>query len=180
MERLRNRQGKVRMYINLFVTFLLGGLWHGASWMFVLWGAMHGVALVLHRFWQNMGVSLPNWFAWVLTFNFVNATWVLFRAPDMASALMVYRGMLGVSSWQLAPLPDWPRSFVVGVTRYYEHFETWLWVSLALLAVLCLNNSAHYLRGWRMEMRHALLAGLSLAFSISQLSSYSEFIYFNF
>ncbi|GIZ11939.1 MBOAT family protein [Pseudomonas sp. NCCP-436] len=175
-----NRRGRGRMYANLFVTFLLGGLWHGASWMFVFWGGLHGAALVVHRIWQRLGGVMPDWLGWLLTFNFVNVTWVLFRAPDLTSAWNIYRGMLGLGGWQLAELPAWPRSVLVGLTRYYVHFETGLWIGLALLAVLCLRNSTCYLHGWRMQTRHAWLAGLALALSVSQLSSYSEFIYFNF
>jgi len=93
-----NRGGVPRMYLNLFLTFVLGGLWHGATWMFVIWGALHGCALVVHRMWQRLGLSLPKPAAWLLTFMFVNFTWIFFRAKDMADAKRVLRGMLDVRS----------------------------------------------------------------------------------
>ena len=84
-----------RNYLNLFSVFLIGGLWHGASWMFVIWGAMHGTAMVLHRIWQQLGFTMNTLLAWFITFNFINITWVFFRAKEMEDALKVLGGMFG-------------------------------------------------------------------------------------
>ncbi len=92
-----NRVGEIHVCFNLFATFLLGGLWHGASWMFVIWGALHGAAIVIHRTWSRMGLRMPAALAWFITFMFVNVTWVFFRAPDLDSALRVLGGMVDVS-----------------------------------------------------------------------------------
>lgn len=82
-----NRKGKFRTYLNLFLTMLLGGLWHGASWNFVVWGAFHGVALAAHKAWRSLlgkpktAVShgIAKVFATVLTFHFVCFCWIFFR-----------------------------------------------------------------------------------------------------
>lgn len=103
-----NRCSENRVHVNLLATFLLGGLWHGASWMFVIWGAAHGAALVVHRLWQQTGLRLPKALAWLLTFFFVTATWVLFRAESLADARNILRGMTDIGSlWDvtLASLP---------------------------------------------------------------------------
>lgn len=87
-----NRKGKFRTYLNLLITMLLGGLWHGASWRFMLWGALHGAALALHKWFSewNLNISFPPKLAQVLgvaiTFHFVCFCWIFFRAPDMATA----------------------------------------------------------------------------------------------
>lgn len=86
-----NRKGKLRTYINLFITMLLGGLWHGASWKFVFWGGLHGVGLAVHRAlkpWlkripDNFGVKALTWF---ITFHFVVFLWIFFRAVDFQTA----------------------------------------------------------------------------------------------
>lgn len=87
-----------RIYFNLFMTFLLGGWWHGASWMFVIWGALHGIALMVHRAWNGLKRPLPKPVAWLITFLFVNTTWVFFRAQTLSDALRVLRGMVDIGS----------------------------------------------------------------------------------
>ncbi len=91
-----NRKGKVRQYINLFITMLLGGLWHGPSWKFVFWGGMHGLGLSIHKFWKKFvmpgefeskwGSKIYNLFSWFITFHFVVFLWVFFRANDFNTA----------------------------------------------------------------------------------------------
>jgi len=93
-----NRCSTTRVYFNIMATFVLGGLWHGASWMFVIWGSLHGVALIIHRVWSGLNWRLPKAAAWLLTFSFVNITWVFFRAKNIDDALRVISGMVDISS----------------------------------------------------------------------------------
>jgi D-alanyl-lipoteichoic acid acyltransferase DltB (MBOAT superfamily) len=88
-----NRKGKVRTYINQMVTMVLGGLWHGASWRFIVWGALHGAALCFHkmfRSWRIQDDYKPGWWAGALnifiTFHFVCFCWIFFRAAPMDTA----------------------------------------------------------------------------------------------
>ena len=99
-----NRCSPGRVYFNLMATFVLGGLWHGANWMFIIWGALHGGALVLHRFWSGRGWSMPKPLAWLVTFLFINVTWVFFRAKDMDDARRILGGMVDFASIQQLPL----------------------------------------------------------------------------
>lgn len=82
-----NRKGKIRMHVNLLITMLLGGLWHGASWRFVIWGAIHGVGLSVEKFfpkWMNKSNSGQiNFMKGFVTFHLVSLAWIFFRAPDM-------------------------------------------------------------------------------------------------
>jgi alginate O-acetyltransferase complex protein AlgI len=92
-----SRDGAAKTYRNLIVTMVLGGLWHGASWTFVVWGTLHGVALAATRMWQrsrpepesspSSGVS--RWIATALTFHFVCFAWIFFRAPTLSHAALV-------------------------------------------------------------------------------------------
>ncbi|MDP9188133.1 MAG: MBOAT family protein [Actinomycetota bacterium] len=78
-----NRKGRIRTYVNLMITMTLGGLWHGASWNFVAWGAYHGTGLAAeHRLDGRLGL-LPGWFRWFATFNLIVLGWILFRTQDL-------------------------------------------------------------------------------------------------
>ncbi len=100
-----NRLGDARTYFNLFLTMLLGGLWHGASWNFVLWGALHGGSLALERaFARNApSFSLPPLLSRLLTLLVVLVGWVFFRAQSLPDALSYLRSMADLSSTQWAP-----------------------------------------------------------------------------
>ncbi|WP_076736403.1 MBOAT family O-acyltransferase [Cronobacter sakazakii] len=101
-----------RTYVNLFVTFVLGGLWHGASWMFVIWGVMHGAALCIHRFWKSLGMSMAKPLAWLVTFLFVNTSWVFFRAHSLEDAFEILRGMINIPSALSLKIQDAPTSML--------------------------------------------------------------------
>ena len=100
-----NRKGRIRTYINLFITMLLGGLWHGAGFRFVLWGAMHGIALGIHKLYLEVFPTrtekrypVRQFFittlSIVVTFHFVCFCWIFFRAADMKTAIQMIRQML--------------------------------------------------------------------------------------
>jgi alginate O-acetyltransferase complex protein AlgI len=128
-----NRGGRLKTYRNVMITMLLGGLWHGASWTFVLWGGIHGTALSVERFARERfpGFRLPAWAAWLVTFNVVCVAWVFFRAPDLATAFEVL-GRLGLSG--PSPLVTLPLVFLVvaaiavqAVPReWWRQAEAWL------------------------------------------------------
>jgi D-alanyl-lipoteichoic acid acyltransferase DltB (MBOAT superfamily) len=107
-----NRKGEGRTYINLFVTMLLGGLWHGANWVFVIWGAIHGWGLAVEK-WLGLrrrngdgdGIEeepgwarhLKLWGRRILVFHFVCLAWVFFRAPSLSEALQMLAGVTHLS-----------------------------------------------------------------------------------
>jgi D-alanyl-lipoteichoic acid acyltransferase DltB (MBOAT superfamily) len=103
-----NRHGAPRRLANLMLTMLLGGLWHGAAWRFLLWGAVHGLYLVLHQLWDRAAPAwarLPRFLAHGMTLLLVLLAWVPFRAPDMAATVAMLRGLIGLNGVALpAPL----------------------------------------------------------------------------
>ncbi|MET0322604.1 MAG: MBOAT family protein [Duganella sp.] len=91
-----NRSGPARRYRNLMATMLLGGLWHGAGWTFVVWGGLHGLYLVIQHGWTAWrGARGPRWWGRPLTFLAVLAAWVVFRAPDLDTAADILHAMVG-------------------------------------------------------------------------------------
>ncbi|MGZ5066732.1 MAG: MBOAT family O-acyltransferase [Usitatibacter sp.] len=161
-----NRRGEAYTAFAIVVTFLLGGLWHGANWTFVLWGLLNGVGLVLLRLWSRSGIKLPALAAWAITFFFVNMAWVLFRAPDLATATSLYTALLGGRGFHA----------MRGMPPAY---------SIATLAIACVlvvlpRNSSRIAEkisfGWPVQVAAAIL----LAAGILSVGNPTEFLYFNF
>jgi alginate O-acetyltransferase complex protein AlgI len=108
-----NRLGSSRTYVNLMVTMLLGGLWHGANWTFMFWGALHGIGLAAHKAWDTVMPTtgkpgpLRAAVGWAATYALVCLAWVFFRARDFGTAAMVIRKMAGLEPggvvWVYAP-----------------------------------------------------------------------------
>lgn len=124
-----NRKGKIRMYVNLFLTMLLGGLWHGASWKFVIWGVLHGLALVIERFFKDY-IKLPKnkltWFiSVILTFHFVVFCWIFFRAKDFKTAFEVIHNIgklqFHLNEW-ITILHGYQNVFIVMAIGFAWHF----------------------------------------------------------
>ncbi len=109
-----NRRGTARLRVNLMATMLLGGLWHGAAWNFVLWGGLHGAFLVVHQMFRRLGGRLPSLPAQALTLLVVLVAWVPFRADGMPATLAMLRGMAGLNGillprmiFDAAPVFSW-------------------------------------------------------------------------
>ena len=99
-----NRKGKVRQHFNLMVTMLLGGLWHGAAWTFVVWGAGHGIALCIHKLckpWLDTIAStrFTRCVSWLLTFSFVAFLWIFFRASTFQAAGQIITNIVTDFEW---------------------------------------------------------------------------------
>ena len=105
-----SRDGKIRRYVNLMITMLLGGLWHGAGWTFVIWGGLHGVYLVINHGWRGLkqrmdwqeGGRLARFGAGLLTFLAVVVGWVFFRADNFTVATEMLSGMVGLNGGSFA------------------------------------------------------------------------------
>jgi len=94
-----NRRGRIRTYLNLAIVMLLGGLWHGAAWTFVVWGGIHGALLAFERLVKYRPKTGVARFAGIIvTFHLVAISWVFFRSPDFASAGLFFQGMFDISS----------------------------------------------------------------------------------
>lgn len=104
-----NRRGRGRHFVNLMITMALGGLWHGASWNFVLWGVLHGVYLAINHAWQMIwprpktrrNTGGMSWFGGTLTFIVVMVAWVPFRANTLATTLSIWKSMVGLNGISL-------------------------------------------------------------------------------
>ncbi|HSB96381.1 MAG TPA: MBOAT family O-acyltransferase, partial [Spongiibacteraceae bacterium] len=168
-----------RIYVNLFVTFLIGGIWHGAGWTFVVWGALHGAAVVVHRRWRELALRLPDWLGWALTLIFVNFAWVLFRAKDMAAAQRMLASMLGLAGtgWGLPGSALLPKESLLclGIAGAMALFP------LNTQQLAGLAPGARRIR-FRRGICAAILVGFALFYAlVAQIQNApTQFLYFNF
>lgn len=125
-----NRRGNGRRDVNLMTTMVLGGLWHGASFNFVIWGFLHGIALIIQRFWHQlvarrvpaMGL-LGGFIGGAVTFYWVNLAWIFFRAADLGEALSISETYLTWSSagQNMLPIAVWPLLACLGLFHWLSH-----------------------------------------------------------
>jgi len=166
-----NRKGSFRTYTNLLATFILGGIWHGAGWTFVFWGFLHGMALVIHRFWKAIGLSMPKVFGWFITFNFVNIAWVFFRAKEWEDAIKVLKGMFFTQ-------PEFTSKLTILATK--ESSIT-LYTFLALaFGVVFIRNSMEWRKYFNPSNKYVMFTLCLLLVSMYFMHRPTEFLYFNF
>lgn len=140
-----NRKGKFRTYINLFLTMLLGGLWHGASWNFVVWGILHGIALAVHKFFQSLLGRPKGWKSrgWrrigaiILTFHFVCLCWIFFRNSTFDGALTMIRQIFTAFHPELIGqlVMGYREVFILMGIGFLLHFAPERWESIAMRCV---------------------------------------------
>jgi hypothetical protein len=183
-----NRNGDVARYRNLFVTMLLGGLWHGASWLFVVWGALHGLYLIIAHLWSQAGLKLERFFGkraapyvgWGLTFLAVVVAWVFFRSTTIEGAGGMLAGMAGANGADNGVLGSFladPRLWGVGSP-----------ILVAFVAVAMPNSMWLVKQAERMltENRRLLAAGAGALTGVAGLvalifiGAQNEFLYFQF
>ncbi|MGE5704367.1 MAG: MBOAT family O-acyltransferase [Clostridia bacterium] len=167
-----NRKGQFRRHLNLLITMVLGGLWHGASWTFVFWGFLHGTALVVNHFWRTLGIKIHWLLARTITFLFVVVAWVFFRAENFHQALVVLKGMVNVKhvGWSITGItPALPEGRIELLYLLFLFLFVWFW-----------KNSTEWTSGMRVNLRYALLTAVLFAICILGLNRVSEFLYFQF
>lgn len=164
-----NRRGKLRRYLNLLATMLLGGLWHGAGWSFLVWGGLHGLYLVINHLWRSLGRSLPVAIAWPVTFLCVVVAWVFFRAKTLADATAIIASMAGFAGTR----PQGPALLADPGMVFVAILGMILWTALA-------PNTQQIAFGMRPRRSFALAAATATAVSVLSLGKVSEFLYFQF
>jgi alginate O-acetyltransferase complex protein AlgI len=203
-----NRRGPTRRYANLTATMLIGGLWHGAGWTFVVWGGLHGLYLVANHAWGAVGVKLPKLVAGAITFLAIVVAWVFFRAADFTAAFAVLRPMALANG---LALPSALAGFLGSFQALGLHFDglfankifsarlALLTLGFLLAAVWILPNTQEIFRivrpailpddqsyalvprlQWQPTWQWGCVLGLLLGASFIRLGGDSPFLYFRF
>ena len=182
-----NRVSDIRIYTNIMTTFIIGGLWHGAGWTFIIWGGMHGLALVVHRLWQQIGFKLNIILAWFITFNFINISWVFFRAKEWDDAIKVLNGMFGFSGITLHLFLENRLGFL---KSYGIEFKQWLYfidpkqgvllIFAGFIIVLIGKNSIYIQSQFKPNSLFLTINIVMIVIALFFMNRVSEFLYFNF
>lgn len=184
-----NRLSEFRTLSNLMLTFLIGGLWHGAGWTFIYWGFLHGLCFIAFRIWKKLNIEMPDILAWFLTFNFVNITWIFFRAREWKDATKILKGMFGFGEIVLDY--KFEKIFLLlNLNQYGISLGSWktlnnFMVNFPLLliaffiAILAMNSNEMLIK-LNPNIFFMLLLCIMFVLSVLCLNRYSEFIYFRF
>ena len=169
-----NRKGSLITYRNLFLTFLIGGIWHGANWTFVIWGALHGFALCIHRLWKNLNIKIPHALAIITTFLFVNFTWVYFRATTIDKANTIIKSMFGLNGFEPIIINKLRFSFENGSIKLS------LLMLIGTIILLFIPNSVEWSKKFKPNTFYFIVTLVLMLISILSINKVSEFLYFQF
>lgn len=183
-----SRVSELRTLLNILVTFFLVGLWHGAGWTFIIWGLLHGCALAVFHLWQKTPFRLPRFVSWLITFNFINAAWVFFRAQTFSDAMKVLNGMAGLTGVILPEPLVQPLAVLKSCgIRFGNLFQTIPWGSktlayfiLAFILAVFFKNSHEFVDKLKPNWRTVTALSVIVAYAILDLNKTNEFIYFRF
>ena len=189
-----SRRGEIRRYVNLITTMLLGGLWHGAGWTFVVWGGLHGTYLCINHGWRKLNIPLPKLLGWTITFLAVIFSWVLFRAVNFYDATEIIMAMTGMKGIVLPGNPQGRLSFLNQFGLQLQNWKSFTYlpdvngsknlsIFVLLLLVLCvtfLPNTQQIVQKIKLTWWWALGIGIITSLSLLSLNRVSEFLYFQF
>lgn len=170
-----NRRGVARTYFNLWLCFVLSGLWHGASWTFVLWGCYHGCFLIFDRLgWHRLEKQWPPVLTIFLTFLWVTVGWVIFRSLDLAQAFAFFRAMAGFGS-----------ESPIGIFMTRDH---WFFLMLGLaISFFATSPPVQAVKNWFRFNRHAFATRMTasallffLVLGTISVRTFNPFLYFRF
>lgn len=186
-----NRKGKLRTYVHVMIVYLVSGLWHGANWTFVLWGAMHGLATVFYRQFRAVLDRLPRIVNWLMTFAFINVTWVFFRAASIGDACrMLGRialldfGGIADGLIQAFALPEFTFALNlvpgIDVLKLCPSFLLISFFAVALLIALFSSNAYERMKTFKAKPFVMLYTAVLAVWCIVSFAGVSTFLYFNF
>lgn len=177
-----SRKGKVRTWINTMVVFLCSGFWHGASWTFIFWGFLHGAAMVLTRIFGKWIERIPKVISWFITFFFVNAAWILFRAGSFGTAKNMLARLFS-NQWGClqAEVSD---TFSNYITKNIPFVPEWgiavVYIAVGLGIVLLGRNLYERAEEECISIKSGTAVIVLLILSILSLTGVSNYVYANF
>ena len=171
--------------ISIFITMCIAGLWHGAAWTFILYGAMHGLVIVINHMMKKRKIKLPKWLAIFLTFQFINIVFTVFRAEEISKAWAIFKGMFGFTYVKF-PKGILPENVLVDLNLNVGSLMTNNENLNLVMLIICLyivfknKNSMQLAKEFKGRKIDALWISFLFVLSLMGLNRVSDFIYFNF
>ncbi|HXH74626.1 MAG TPA: MBOAT family O-acyltransferase [Bacteriovoracaceae bacterium] len=169
--------------IAMFLAMTIAGIWHGAAWTFVIYGMLHGLAIVIHYYWKKRKKKVNYFLAWLVTFNFVNFTFIIFRSRTLTEAKHVVMGMLGLQGFQF---PKMGISFInklgakMGPYMSNDQNLQLIIIIVSFILIFKAQNTSELQESFKPRKRLAVLTACMFVICLFGLNRVSEFIYFNF
>ena len=169
-----------------FITMLIAGLWHGAAWTFVLFGVLHGIALIINHYFRSFKIKLNVVLAWFLTFNFLNFTFIIFRADTLRDAWNVMKAMFTgdlVLSYKWQEYLSWldgKVNFGVWLLHINSSWHILLYVVGAFIITIKFKNSQNITSDFQPNLLYLTYGLVLFTSAILSIHKVSEFLYFNF
>lgn len=175
-----NRKGTARKCFNLFVTFLVSGIWHGASWTFIIWGIAHGTARVIEELLRIPLQKLPLKLKQVATFLFAALAFVIFRAESLSEATAVYKGLVNFSDLGLSQFKGLISDGIIGLPNIVAIILAAAVTLLCFVIVFREKGTTHLVSSFELTASNAIISAVLLVVSVLCMSRSAVFIYFNF
>ncbi len=185
-----NRRGKIHTYINILIIFLISGLWHGADITFIVWGCLHGIAMVITRIFKK---RIDDWhpaFKWAVTFSFVSFAWIYFRAGTLAEAHTLIDRLLSLNfdninifiadAFNITEVNFLFGLFHLSILDICPHLMMIIFFALAFYIILCTKNNMRFIKNFSPSVKSSILTAVLLLWSLISFSGVNTFIYFTF
>ena len=184
-----NRKGQCRTYLNLFIVFLVSGLWHGANYTFIVWGILHGTAMIIERIFKEKQEKLHPALKWLMTIVFINFTWIIFRANTLNDATILIKQIMlfdfGSLSKDLVSALGFNGLMYffshIGRIGYYmsNTYPVYAIIGILFIILFCKNTNER-INTFKPTLLNCVVSSFLLFYSILSLSGMSTFLYFNF
>ena len=199
-----NKKGFPRELVNVFIVFTLSGIWHGAGWGFIIWGVLHAIAMIIQRVYryalksvfgiEEIRSKVYIVFCWILTFNFINLSWVFFRSESVSGAVDLIKGMVGMNGvvvpsglqiylQKIIPFISIKTGELTSIISPSDNKTPILYLTIFFLIALCCQNSINLSKKASQKYLANIFCSLLLTLALIQIyaSDYQEtFLYFNF
>ena len=175
--------------IATFIAFLIAGLWHGPAWMFVMFGGLHGLGIVINHYWRKkVKIKIHKILAWFITFNFINITFIFFRAKEWEDAVNVLGSMYNLDYFAFSEMPAMKLAslnvnvieFIVSSDNMINSLGSTALILAAFMIIFFFKNSSTLIEEFKIGYISLFLSTILFFMSLLVMPKTSEFLYYNF